>query len=70
VAALWLGQLFDIDAITAVAAIAREVPDVDLGTAVTITYPRHPIVSPVRPRPPRPPLEACSGSGSGCRIAS
>jgi 5,10-methylenetetrahydromethanopterin reductase len=44
VAALWLGQLFDIDAITAVAAIAREVPDVDLGTAVTITYPRHPIV--------------------------
>ncbi|KAA0079226.1 LLM class F420-dependent oxidoreductase [Mycolicibacterium sp. P9-64] len=44
VAAVWLGQLFDIDAITAVAAIAREVPDVDLGTAVTITYPRHPIV--------------------------
>ena len=44
VASLWLGQLFDIDAITAVAAIAREVPDVELGTAVTITYPRHPIV--------------------------
>ena len=44
VASLWLGQLFDIDAITAVAVIGREVPDVDLGTAVTITYPRHPIV--------------------------
>ena len=43
-ASLWLGQLFDIDALTAAAVIGREVTDVEVGTAVTITYPRHPIV--------------------------
>jgi F420-dependent oxidoreductase-like protein len=35
---------FDIDALTAAAVIGREVTDVEVGTAVTITYPRHPIV--------------------------
>ncbi|MGY4647396.1 LLM class F420-dependent oxidoreductase [Mycobacterium sp. URHB0021] len=44
VASLWLGQLFDIDALTAAAVIGREVADVTVGTAVTIIYPRHPIV--------------------------
>jgi F420-dependent oxidoreductase-like protein len=44
VASLWLGQLFDLDAITALAVIGRAVPDVQLGTAVSTTYPRHPIV--------------------------
>lgn len=44
VASLWLGQLFDLDAITAIAVVGREVPDVELGTAVSTTYPRHPIV--------------------------
>ena len=44
VASLWLGQLFDLDAITALAVIGREVPDVQLGTAVSTTYPRHPVV--------------------------
>ena len=44
VSSLWLGQLFDIDALTAVAVIGRAVPDIQLGTAVTTTYPRHPVV--------------------------
>ena len=44
VASLWLGQPFDLDAITAIAVVGREVPDVELGTAVSTTYPRHPIV--------------------------
>jgi len=42
-ASLWLGQMYDIDALTAVALIGREVADVTLGTAVTTTYSRHPI---------------------------
>jgi 5,10-methylenetetrahydromethanopterin reductase len=42
-ASLWLAQMFDIDALTAIAAIGREVGRVTLGTAVTTTYPRHPI---------------------------
>ena len=40
----WLPQLFDLDALTALAAIGREVPDIEIGTAVVPTYPRHPIV--------------------------
>jgi 5,10-methylenetetrahydromethanopterin reductase len=44
VASLWLGQLFDLDAITAIAVIGREIPDIELGTAVSTTYPRHPVV--------------------------
>jgi F420-dependent oxidoreductase-like protein len=44
VASLWLGQLFDLDAITAIAVIGREIPDIELGTAVATTYPRHPVV--------------------------
>jgi F420-dependent oxidoreductase-like protein len=42
-ASLWLGQMYDIDALTAVALIGREVTRVTLGTAVTTTYSRHPI---------------------------
>jgi F420-dependent oxidoreductase-like protein len=40
----WLAQLSDIDALTALAAVAREVDGVRLGTAVVPTYPRHPMV--------------------------
>jgi F420-dependent oxidoreductase-like protein len=43
-AAFWLPQLFDVDALTAVAVIGREVPGIGLGTAVVPTYPRHPMV--------------------------
>jgi 5,10-methylenetetrahydromethanopterin reductase len=43
-ASMWLAQAFGFDAMTAVAVIGREVPDIELGTAVVPTYPRHPIV--------------------------
>ena len=42
--AFWVPQLSDVDALTALAAVGREVPDVELGTAVVPTYPRHPLV--------------------------
>lgn len=41
---MWLPQLFDVDALTAIAVIGREVPNIELGTAVVPTYPRHPMV--------------------------
>ncbi|MCU1344638.1 MAG: Coenzyme F420-dependent N10-methylene tetrahydromethanopterin reductase-like protein, partial [Acidimicrobiia bacterium] len=41
---VWLAQGFAIDALTALAVIAREVPAIELGTAVVPTYPRHPLV--------------------------
>nr|WP_222853962.1 LLM class flavin-dependent oxidoreductase [Fodinicola acaciae] len=41
---VWISQMFDIDALTAVSAIAREVPQIALGTAAVPICPRHPIV--------------------------
>ncbi len=38
----WLPQIFGLDAITALAVVGREVPGIDLGTAVVPTFPRHP----------------------------
>jgi F420-dependent oxidoreductase-like protein len=43
VGAVWLVQRFDYDAVTVAAMIAREVPDIHVGTAVVPIYPRHPI---------------------------
>jgi 5,10-methylenetetrahydromethanopterin reductase len=43
-AAAWLPQLMNFDALTAIAVIGREVPGIELGTAVVPTYPRHPLV--------------------------
>lgn len=40
----WTPQMSDIDALTALAAIGREVPGLRVGTAVVPTYPRHPMV--------------------------
>src|SRR4051812_42370575 len=40
----WLPQIFGVDALTALAVIGREVPDIELGTAVIPTYPRHPMM--------------------------
>jgi 5,10-methylenetetrahydromethanopterin reductase len=40
----WTPQVFDLDALTAYAVIAGEVPDIRLGTAVIPTYPRHPMM--------------------------
>jgi len=38
----WVPQIFGLDAMTALAVVAREVPEISLGTAVVPTYPRHP----------------------------
>jgi F420-dependent oxidoreductase-like protein len=43
-ASLWLPQIFDWDALIALALLGHAVPDVELGTAVIPTYPRHPIL--------------------------
>src|SRR5260370_41446357 len=43
-ASFWLPQIFGVDALTALAIVGREVPRVELGTAVVPTYPRHPVV--------------------------
>jgi 5,10-methylenetetrahydromethanopterin reductase len=40
----WASQIFAYDALTALAAIGRDVPGIDLGTAVVPTYPRHPVM--------------------------
>jgi 5,10-methylenetetrahydromethanopterin reductase len=40
----WASQIFAYDALTAIAAIAREVPGIEFGTAVVPTYPRHPVM--------------------------
>ncbi|MGD0699282.1 MAG: TIGR03564 family F420-dependent LLM class oxidoreductase [Trebonia sp.] len=42
-ASLWLPQMYDIDALTALALIGRQVREVTLGTAVTTIHSRHPI---------------------------
>lgn len=42
--ALWVSQIFGHDALTAIAVAGREVPDIELGTAVVPTYPRHPMM--------------------------
>jgi F420-dependent oxidoreductase-like protein len=43
-ASVWLSQMMDVDALTAIAVIGHEVPSIELGTAVVPTYPRHPMV--------------------------
>src|SRR3954447_5811466 len=40
----WLPQIFGAEALTTLAIVGREVPDIYLGTAVVPTYPRHPMV--------------------------
>jgi F420-dependent oxidoreductase-like protein len=43
-ATFWLPQIFGVDALMALAIVGREVPRIELGTAVVPTYPRHPAV--------------------------
>jgi 5,10-methylenetetrahydromethanopterin reductase len=43
-ATYWASQIFGLDALTALAIVGREVPTIELGTAVVPTYPRHPWV--------------------------
>src|SRR3954468_2620141 len=40
----WLPQIFGAEALTTLAIVGREVPDIFVGTAVVPTYPRHPMV--------------------------
>lgn len=40
----WLPQIFGMDAITVAGVIGREVPALEVGTAVVPTYPRHPLM--------------------------
>ena len=40
----WLPQIFGADALTAIAVAGRGVPDIEMGTAVVPTYPRHPLM--------------------------
>jgi F420-dependent oxidoreductase-like protein len=42
--AAWSSQIFGADALTLLAVVGREVPDITLGTAVVPTYPRHPMM--------------------------
>lgn len=41
-ASAWLANIFALDALTALAVAGRDVPGIELGTAVVPTYPRHP----------------------------
>ncbi|MEU4311942.1 LLM class F420-dependent oxidoreductase [Nocardia sp. NPDC024068] len=38
----WLSHIFGLDALTALAVAGSRVPEIELGTAVVPTYPRHP----------------------------
>ena len=40
----WIAQIFGFDALTALAVVGHEVPDIELGTGVVPTYPRHPMM--------------------------
>jgi 5,10-methylenetetrahydromethanopterin reductase len=40
----WISQIFGVDALTALAVAGHSVPEIELGTAVVPTYPRHPAV--------------------------
>jgi len=42
--AAWASQIFAYDALTVLAAVGREVPDIALGSAVVPVYPRHPVM--------------------------
>src|ERR1700704_795493 len=43
-ASYWMPQIFGPDALTSLAIVGREVPRIELGTAVVPTYPRHPMM--------------------------
>ena len=40
----WASQIFGHDTLTVLAIVGREVPGIELGTAVVPTYPRHPMM--------------------------
>ncbi len=40
----WTPQIFNLDALTALAVVSSNVPNIRLGTSVVPTYPRHPMM--------------------------
>jgi 5,10-methylenetetrahydromethanopterin reductase len=42
--AYWVSQIFGFDSLTVLAVVGHEVPDIELGTGVVPTYPRHPMM--------------------------
>ncbi len=44
IGSVWMSQIFGYDSLTALAVVGREVPGIELGTAVVPTYPRHPVM--------------------------
>ncbi|MGZ8753230.1 MAG: LLM class F420-dependent oxidoreductase [Acidimicrobiia bacterium] len=57
-ASYWLPQIFGVDALTTLAVVGREVPTIELGTAVVPTYPRHPMMLAAQART----VQAATGS--------
>ncbi|HEX6492370.1 MAG TPA: TIGR03564 family F420-dependent LLM class oxidoreductase, partial [Candidatus Dormibacteraeota bacterium] len=41
---VWVPHIFNLDALIALSVVGREVPGIELGTAVIPTYPRHPLL--------------------------
>jgi 5,10-methylenetetrahydromethanopterin reductase len=41
---IWIPHIFGLDALIALSVVGREVPEIELGTAVIPTYPRHPLL--------------------------
>ena len=42
-ASWWMPQIFGFESLSVLAIVGREVPGIELGTAVVPTYPRHPV---------------------------
>jgi 5,10-methylenetetrahydromethanopterin reductase len=40
----WVSQIFGFDSLSVLSIVGREVPDIELGTGVIPTYPRHPMM--------------------------
>jgi 5,10-methylenetetrahydromethanopterin reductase len=40
----WMPQIFGVDALTVLTLVGREVPGIEVGTAVVQTHPRHPMM--------------------------
>src|ERR1700693_3452487 len=44
ISGLRIPKIFGVDALTTLAVVGREVPGIEVGTAVVPTYPRHPMM--------------------------
>src|ERR1700712_6113026 len=60
----WVSQIFGHDALTVLAVVGREVPGIELGTAVVPTYPRHPMMLAQQALS----VQGASGGGAGLGV--